>query len=108
MKRGTMLGLYLKSSILPCETITGRMLLGGGVIKKLSAGRLLHDLKVSWNLHHVTSAKGIIYAMWLSLTDLSSILWWRENHGGYFHTGILIGPHGMISYQKKSPSESLL
>lgn len=57
MKRGTMLGLYLKSSILPCETITGRMLLGGGVIKKLSAGRLLHDLKVSWNLHHVTSAK---------------------------------------------------
>jgi hypothetical protein len=100
MKRGTMLGLYLKSSILPCETITGRMLLGGGVIKKLSAGRLLHDLKVSWNLHHVTSAK--------SLTDLSCILWWRENHGRYFYTGISIGPHGMISYQKKSPSESLI
>jgi len=29
----------------------------GGVIKKLSAGRLLHDLKVSWNLHHLTSGK---------------------------------------------------
>jgi hypothetical protein len=33
------------------------MLLGGGGIKKLSAGRLLHDLESQWNLHHVTSAK---------------------------------------------------
>jgi hypothetical protein len=81
MKRRTVLGLYLKSSILPCETIAGRMLLGGGGIKKLSAGRLLHDLKVSRICIMSQVQKGIIYAMWLRLTDLSSILWWRENHG---------------------------
>lgn len=84
------------------------MLLGGeGLLRNFQLG----DCFMIWKSVGICIMsqvqKGLIYAMWLSLTDLSSILWWRENHGRYFQTGIPIGPHRMISYQKKSPSESL-